>query len=66
MRLTPHDIRRLKPLEIRNGEMLERKPFTGVSTDSRNVAKGDLFVALRGPNFDGYRDVDANRYLYTH
>ena len=27
---------------------------TGVSIDSRSVAKGDLFVALRGPNFDGH------------
>lgn len=26
----------------------------GVSTDSRNISKGDLFVALRGPNFDGH------------
>jgi len=28
--------------------------FTGVSTDSRNLAAGDLFVALRGENFDAY------------
>jgi UDP-N-acetylmuramoyl-tripeptide--D-alanyl-D-alanine ligase len=27
---------------------------TGVSIDSRTVAKGDLFVALAGPNFDGH------------
>ena len=27
--------------------------FTGVSTDSRTVAPGDLFVALVGKNFDG-------------
>lgn len=26
----------------------------GVSIDSRSVAKGDLFVALQGPNFDGH------------
>ncbi len=26
----------------------------GVSIDSRTVAKGDLFVALAGPNFDGH------------
>ena len=26
----------------------------GVSIDSRNVAKGDLFVALAGPTFDGH------------
>jgi UDP-N-acetylmuramoyl-tripeptide--D-alanyl-D-alanine ligase len=27
--------------------------FSGVSTDSRNIQKGDLFVALKGENFDG-------------
>ena len=26
---------------------------SGVSIDSRSVSKGDLFVALKGPNFDG-------------
>ena len=28
--------------------------FTGVSTDSRSVARGELFVALRGERFDGH------------
>jgi UDP-N-acetylmuramoyl-tripeptide--D-alanyl-D-alanine ligase len=28
--------------------------FRGVSTDSRTVAEGDLFVALKGPRFDGH------------
>jgi UDP-N-acetylmuramoyl-tripeptide--D-alanyl-D-alanine ligase len=27
---------------------------TGVSTDSRRIKEGDLFFALRGPNFDGH------------
>ncbi len=31
--------------------------FTSVSTDSRNIARGDLFVALRGENFDGAKFV---------
>jgi UDP-N-acetylmuramoyl-tripeptide--D-alanyl-D-alanine ligase len=31
--------------------------FTGVTTDSRNVAHGDLFVALKGENFDGHEFV---------
>ena len=25
-----------------------------VSTDSRAIKKGDLYVALKGPNFDGH------------
>ncbi|MDH5551832.1 MAG: UDP-N-acetylmuramoyl-tripeptide--D-alanyl-D-alanine ligase [Nitrosomonas sp.] len=32
----------------------ENAYFTGVSTDSRTVKKGDLFVALTGENFDGH------------
>ena len=30
---------------------------TGVSTDSRRLNQGDLFVALHGPNFDGHAFV---------
>ncbi len=29
-------------------------PFIGVSTDTRSLRPGELFVALRGPNFDGH------------
>ena len=29
--------------------------FTGVSTDTRTLEQGQLFVALRGENFDGHR-----------
>lgn len=29
--------------------------FTSVSTDTRQLASGQLFVALSGPNFDGHR-----------
>jgi UDP-N-acetylmuramoyl-tripeptide--D-alanyl-D-alanine ligase len=34
-------------------------PYTSVSTDTRTLTKGALFVALRGPNFDGNRFVGA-------
>eukprot|EP01022_Parablepharisma_sp_SALTPOND_P024758 TRINITY_DN5546_c0_g1_i4.p2 TRINITY_DN5546_c0_g1~~TRINITY_DN5546_c0_g1_i4.p2 ORF type:complete len:466 (+),score=258.96 TRINITY_DN5546_c0_g1_i4:1037-2434(+) len=33
--------------------------FSGVSTDSRSVGQGQLFVALVGPNFDGHDYVAA-------
>ena len=35
--------------------------FSGVSTDSRTVAAGQLFFALAGPNFDGADYVGAAR-----
>ncbi|MDZ7827981.1 MAG: UDP-N-acetylmuramoyl-tripeptide--D-alanyl-D-alanine ligase [Halofilum sp. (in: g-proteobacteria)] len=31
-----------------------RDAFRGVSTDTRSLRAGNLFVALRGPNFDGH------------
>src|SRR5436190_23408727 len=31
---------------------------TKVSTDSRTVQRGDLFVALRGENFDGHNFIE--------
>lgn len=34
-------------------------PVTGVSTDSRSIKPGDLFVALRGERFDGHDFVAA-------
>jgi UDP-N-acetylmuramoyl-tripeptide--D-alanyl-D-alanine ligase len=33
--------------------------FTGVSTDSRSLREGDLFVALRGERFDGHGFIKA-------
>jgi UDP-N-acetylmuramoyl-tripeptide--D-alanyl-D-alanine ligase len=33
--------------------------FTGVSTDSRSLRQGDLFVALRGERFDGHGFLKA-------
>jgi UDP-N-acetylmuramoyl-tripeptide--D-alanyl-D-alanine ligase len=32
---------------------------SGVSTDSRTIQAGELFVALRGPNFDGHDYIAA-------
>lgn len=42
-----------------NGRLLGNDcQFSGVSTDSRNVQPGELFVALTGPNFDGHEFVN--------
>jgi UDP-N-acetylmuramoyl-tripeptide--D-alanyl-D-alanine ligase len=35
------------------------RKFAGVSTDTRTVAKDELFFALQGPNFDGAAFVSA-------
>jgi UDP-N-acetylmuramoyl-tripeptide--D-alanyl-D-alanine ligase len=35
------------------------RPVTGFSIDSRTLAAGDVFVALRGPRFDGHDFVDV-------
>jgi UDP-N-acetylmuramoyl-tripeptide--D-alanyl-D-alanine ligase len=37
------------------------RAFTGVSTDTRTLRSGELFVALSGPNFDGRDYVDLAR-----
>jgi UDP-N-acetylmuramoyl-tripeptide--D-alanyl-D-alanine ligase len=38
------------------GEIIsrEQETFAGVSTDSRSIQEGELFIALRGKNFDGH------------
>ncbi len=44
-------------LKATGGKLLQGKGnvlFQGVSTDSRTVAEGELFVALKGPRFDGH------------
>jgi len=51
MRITIDDI-----VEATNGELVQRSTSsecTGVSTDTRTLEKGDAFVAIRGPHFDG-------------
>ena len=44
-------------LKATGGKLLQGKGnafFQGISTDSRTVAEGELFVALKGPRFDGH------------
>ena len=44
--------------EIGAGRRGPDASFDGVSTDSRQVSHGDLFVALKGERFDGHDFVD--------
>ena len=36
----------------------ENLTIASVSTDSRAIANGDLFIALKGPNFDAHQFID--------
>jgi len=35
--------------------------FRGISTDTRTLSEGNLFVALKGPNFDGHDHIGQAR-----
>ena len=44
------------------GELIGRDGrIEGVSTDSRTLNRGELFVALKGPSFDGHTFLEAAR-----
>src|SRR5512133_889684 len=43
----------------------EKDNFTGISTDSRNIEEGDLFIPITGPNFDGHLFC-AGAYEISH
>jgi UDP-N-acetylmuramoyl-tripeptide--D-alanyl-D-alanine ligase len=53
--LSADDIARVTRGEIFWGSSLDR--IEGVSSDSRRVKRGDLFVPLKGPIFDGHRFI---------
>lgn len=44
-----------------HGQCLQEQSWaaSGISIDSRTVKKGDLFIALQGPNHDGHDHVSA-------
>jgi UDP-N-acetylmuramoyl-tripeptide--D-alanyl-D-alanine ligase len=53
--------RLIEAAEITGGTILEGNPetlFAGISTDSRIATRGELFVALRGNNFDGHDYIE--------
>lgn len=48
-------------IEATNGILVSGKPdtiFTGISTDSRNIKEGDLFVPIIGQRFDGHNFLE--------
>lgn len=43
---------------VLRGELTgEDRPYLGVSTDTRRIEAGQLFVALKGPRFDGHEYI---------
>jgi UDP-N-acetylmuramoyl-tripeptide--D-alanyl-D-alanine ligase len=41
---------------------IERDTFSGISTDSRSITEGDLFIPINGTTFDGHTFIaDANK-----
>lgn len=45
-------------IRIVNGDLIQGDPeltVSGVSTDSRNIKRGELFLALKGERFDGHQ-----------
>ena len=52
---------RLKEVaEAISGEILiigATEEFSNVTIDSRKVSKGDIFIAIKGENFDGHKFV---------
>jgi UDP-N-acetylmuramoyl-tripeptide--D-alanyl-D-alanine ligase len=53
--LSAEEITRATQGELRSGKLLARA--VGVSSDSREIGEGELFIPLRGPNFDGHRFI---------
>ncbi len=56
MILTLMEISELLPCRV-SGDV-SSEPLTGITTDSRTVKKGELFIAIRGEKFDGHAFVN--------
>jgi UDP-N-acetylmuramoyl-tripeptide--D-alanyl-D-alanine ligase len=57
MKLTANDIIALPHLQAFGFERAKELVLTGVSTDSRTLQPGDVFIALRGETFDGHNFI---------
>jgi UDP-N-acetylmuramoyl-L-alanyl-D-glutamate--2,6-diaminopimelate ligase len=47
----------MEGLDIKKGSNIEETEVNGISSDSRRIGPGDLFVALRGGHVDGRRYI---------
>ncbi len=45
--------------------MVEKDTFSGISTDSRSITEGELFIPLTGKNYDGHVYIDES-YRKSH
>jgi UDP-N-acetylmuramoyl-tripeptide--D-alanyl-D-alanine ligase len=54
MNLTVREINALQGFEPKSVEPVAEMKLKGISTDSRSVLPGELFIAIRGENFDGH------------
>ena len=58
MNLTVQELQSIAHIEHSLSKLDANKTFRDVSTDSRTLKRGDLFVALRGDKFDGHAYLD--------
>ena len=54
MKLSTSDLRKIPHRDLRMPAAMPRWMASGVSTDSRTVTPGMVYVALRGAHFDGH------------
>ncbi|MGL6340416.1 MAG: Mur ligase domain-containing protein, partial [Waterburya sp.] len=53
-------LREILNTNLLNNPVLDSQiSVVGITTDSRNIQPGELFVALVGENFDGHNFVDT-------
>ncbi|MFH0763771.1 MAG: UDP-N-acetylmuramoyl-tripeptide--D-alanyl-D-alanine ligase [Candidatus Omnitrophota bacterium] len=56
--MTVKEIVRITQGELLSGGLNTDIDLSKISTDSRTIKKGDFFIALKGPNFDGNEFVE--------
>jgi UDP-N-acetylmuramoyl-tripeptide--D-alanyl-D-alanine ligase len=58
MKITVDDLLRVEHVEALRFDHLGRKPFSGVSLDSRSIRGGEVFFAIAGEKVDGHLFVE--------